>query len=964
MHLRRVLTLLVFLSIFAPSVSFAASGPNLVTNSSLETVSGATPQGWSSSVWGTTRATFTYPTTGGHTGSRYAKTQITTAGTGDAKWFPTAAAVTPGASYTFSNWYQSSVASEIDLQYTLSNGTQSYKVIGTPAASTQWKQFQTTFTVPVNAVSVKVFHLIEKVGTLSVDDYSLTQIIATTSTTTPPTPTPVSAPTCSLSANPTLIAVGSSSVLSWNTANASAVSINNGVGSVATTSGTKVVSPTATTTYTLTATSVATTTVATCFAVVGVRQSVVVVPSGSVTAQNAASVGAQDILVNVTNQPLGGFQVNVQDENVSIQSLRINFTSSAPTALQNVVLTDINGTVLAGPFDTVGTASQSSITFSGPISLLTGSHTLLIKGKVASGAAANTTVQASAKPASEWNITGASSGNTVVSNTANFVMSVMTIKKPSLTVSMATTPATQNIATGTQNFLFANVVLDTGTSAEDIKASSLPIYFTDTSSNATFLNGCQIKDGATALNTGSATPASIVAGKNTFVFNNPLLITKGTQKILSLFCNLSATASINSTYKWSIDPIANDYTLTGASSLTAVAPTIVNGTSSTMTVPTPVPPTSNNLIQNGNFEAGSANNPTGWTGDYWGSLNATFTYPVTGNGGGKAAKVAITSYSSGDAKWYSAPVTVSSHTLYTFSEDYTSTAQTGITVQYKMQDGSELYEWMGDFAASPNWSNMSFQVTVPKGAVSLSVMHTISKVGSLTIDNASLVALPVNPFANGMVSFVFDDGLLSQYQNALPILSTAGVKASFHIITTEPASGDSEYMTWTQIKDLKAKGHEIGNHTRTHAALTTLNATQLQSEVVGAHQDLVAQGITPTTFVYPYGDTSPAVQTVVKNAGYTAARGSYFGLNEPTTSRYNLFDIRLDKTSTLAKIKLYIDQAAEDKRWVIFELHDVVSSGGDDYAITPAFFKSVVDYAVLKGVAPVTLLQGAAQLSQ
>jgi len=68
------------------------------------------------------------------------------------------------------------------------------------------------------------------------------------------TPPPPSSPaSCdAFSANPSSITNGGSSTLTWNTTNATSVSINNGVGSVSV-DGSKVVSPSVTTTYTLTA---------------------------------------------------------------------------------------------------------------------------------------------------------------------------------------------------------------------------------------------------------------------------------------------------------------------------------------------------------------------------------------------------------------------------------------------------------------------------------------------------------------------------------------------------------------------------------------------------------------------------------------------------------------------------------------------------------------------------------------
>ena len=63
------------------------------------------------------------------------------------------------------------------------------------------------------------------------------------------------APTATLTASPATVAPGSSATLSWTTAYASTVTINNGIGAVAT-SGSMSVSPSSTTQYTLSATSV------------------------------------------------------------------------------------------------------------------------------------------------------------------------------------------------------------------------------------------------------------------------------------------------------------------------------------------------------------------------------------------------------------------------------------------------------------------------------------------------------------------------------------------------------------------------------------------------------------------------------------------------------------------------------------------------------------------------------------
>lgn len=67
---------------------------------------------------------------------------------------------------------------------------------------------------------------------------------------------PANAPnvSCTLSANPASISNGQSSTLSWTTSNATGASINQGIGTVPTSGGSRSVSPTSNTTYTMTVT--------------------------------------------------------------------------------------------------------------------------------------------------------------------------------------------------------------------------------------------------------------------------------------------------------------------------------------------------------------------------------------------------------------------------------------------------------------------------------------------------------------------------------------------------------------------------------------------------------------------------------------------------------------------------------------------------------------------------------------
>jgi peptidoglycan/xylan/chitin deacetylase (PgdA/CDA1 family) len=115
--------------------------------------------------------------------------------------------------------------------------------------------------------------------------------------------------------------------------------------------------------------------------------------------------------------------------------------------------------------------------------------------------------------------------------------------------------------------------------------------------------------------------------------------------------------------------------------------------------------------------------------------------------------------------------------------------------------------------------------------------------------------------------------------------------------------------------------------------LTTLTRSGMRGEVQGAYQDLVTRGLTPKTFVYPYGAVNSKVERLVRSTGFSGARGSYFGLDGACTDKFNLHDIFVGKTTPAENIERWIDQAIDNQRWLVLELHDVLSEGGDEYSI-------------------------------
>jgi peptidoglycan/xylan/chitin deacetylase (PgdA/CDA1 family) len=189
---------------------------------------------------------------------------------------------------------------------------------------------------------------------------------------------------------------------------------------------------------------------------------------------------------------------------------------------------------------------------------------------------------------------------------------------------------------------------------------------------------------------------------------------------------------------FSITTPANAKSLTVFHLISGVGSLTIDDASLTSDATVTPPPASGNLIANNSFETANGTLPASWQQDAWGTNNRTYTYANTGNTGTRSAKVQITSYTSGDAKWSFTPVNVAGDTKYTYSDYYQSTAVSTLVVMYSDAAGAKTYQFLSDAPASTTWKQLTADFTTPASAKTATVFHLIQSVGSLTIDDASL----------------------------------------------------------------------------------------------------------------------------------------------------------------------------------------------------------------------------------
>ena len=124
----------------------------------------------------------------------------------------------------------------------------------------------------------------------------------------------------------------------------------------------------------------------------------------------------------------------------------------------------------------------------------------------------------------------------------------------------------------------------------------------------------------------------------------------------------------------------------------------------------------------------------------------------------------------------------------------------------------------------------------------------------------------------------FDDGWENQYTYAYPLLKKYKVPAIFYVYT-QPL-GYKHFLTWQQIKEMKANGMEIGSHTLTHPFFKKINDEKLRFEISESKKRLEKELGSPVNhFASPFGYSNTYIESVVKESGYHTGRTIFRGVH-------------------------------------------------------------------------------------
>jgi peptidoglycan/xylan/chitin deacetylase (PgdA/CDA1 family) len=143
----------------------------------------------------------------------------------------------------------------------------------------------------------------------------------------------------------------------------------------------------------------------------------------------------------------------------------------------------------------------------------------------------------------------------------------------------------------------------------------------------------------------------------------------------------------------------------------------------------------------------------------------------------------------------------------------------------------------------------------------------------------------------------FDDGHVSNFEFALPILQSRAINAWF-FITTGWTGQRPGYMGWQELRELQQAGQQIGAHGWSHALLTHCDPSQLHKELVESRLTLEDKlGVPVTAMSLPGGRSNQRVLDACLEGGYTKVFTSVPKPEpQPTGTTIGRLNIRGDMT--------------------------------------------------------------------
>lgn len=298
---------------------------------------------------------------------------------------------------------------------------------------------------------------------------------------------------------------------------------------------------------------------------------------------------------------------------------------------------------------------------------------------------------------------------------------------------------------------------------------------------------------------------------------------------------------------------------------------------------------------------------------------------------------------------------VKSVTINVFVEGAENIEESSYSFASEQTFATCLNHLVGENQYSEGWNEITFDPTrmvadggdttsTPRVALQIRVKSKVGTTCSISFDS---IVFKRGPSAK--VVIMMDDGWISQYNDAFPLLLERGLKGNIGVIPTW--IGDTPEPTWekimslSQLDELYRYGWDLFNHTYTHPNLATKTADEAVKQVVDCKNWLNDKGYTRAADIlaYPYGGHNTVVVDALR-PHIRYARTLIEGLesnpkNTPLRGKTrNVVQLSADI------IKGYVDEAINTGQTLVLCSHMFATTPTHSMQYKKADFITVLDY--------------------
>lgn len=207
-----------------------------------------------------------------------------------------------------------------------------------------------------------------------------------------------------------------------------------------------------------------------------------------------------------------------------------------------------------------------------------------------------------------------------------------------------------------------------------------------------------------------------------------------------------------------------------------------------------------------------------------------------------------------------------------------------------------------------------------------------------------------------LVSFSFDDVPETALTAGATVLERNGARGTFYVAGGLVGTGESgRLITPEGVRNLYARGHEIGDHTFSHRPLGRLGRHEVAREFArnAAFLRDIDPGIVPRNMAFPYNRSSLAATPELRRR-FRSARGGRAGINRQQMLPFHLRAVEIAPQFGVDALSRWIDDVAARPGWLVFFTHDVADRP-TPYGTSAATLERLVQHARDRGCLVLTV---------